>query len=99
MLMITVLAGCSVGSGNQPTAPVIAAAPPPSAMVRQVQDRLQRDGYYRQGPLDGFWGSGTIDAVAQFQRDHRLNASGRLDVPTLEALEVTPTGDGQTAER
>jgi peptidoglycan hydrolase-like protein with peptidoglycan-binding domain len=57
-------------------------------MVKQVQGRLQQDGYYKLGNVDGVWGVGTMNAVQAFQRDHNLSATGKLDVPTLQALNV-----------
>ena len=68
------------------------AQPVANDMVRQVQARLQQDGYYKQGMVDGVWGAGTMNAVQAFQRDHSLDASGKLDVPTLQALNIADTG-------
>lgn len=90
---IGVLASLAACSDPTPSRPVrsTAVAPQPVAsdMVRQVQDRLQRDGYYKAGLVDGIWGSGTMTAVQTFQRDHSLNPTGQLDMPTLQALNVT----------
>jgi N-acetylmuramoyl-L-alanine amidase len=58
------------------------------ATVRQVQSKLRDDGYYKQGPVDGVWGSGTQTSVQSFQRDHNLTANGQLDLPTLQALNL-----------
>lgn len=95
---ISVLPACSdmMGSRSAATAP---AAPQPvaNAMVKQVQERLQHDGYYRQGAIDGVWGTGTMTALQAFQRDHGLSATGQLDVPTLQALNVTDTGNNPPA--
>jgi peptidoglycan hydrolase-like protein with peptidoglycan-binding domain len=75
------------------------SAPPPVAtiqptvvapdMVKQVQMKLHDGGYYKQGPVDGVWGPGTEVAVRAFQKDHNLGSTGQLDVPTLQALNVT----------
>ena len=90
---IALLPACSdMMGGRSSSASSAAAAPAPqpvaNAMVKQVQDRLQHDGYYKQGAVDGVWGSGTMNAVQAFQRDHSLAATGQLDVPTLQALNI-----------
>ncbi|MBN8930093.1 MAG: hypothetical protein BGO51_07220 [Rhodospirillales bacterium 69-11] len=100
---VAALPGCSdmfgnrSGGGSQGSS-AAAAAPQPVAneMVRQVQERLKNDGYYKTGAVDGVWGSGTMTAVQNFQRDHNLTASGQLDVPTLRALNVANTGNANT---
>jgi peptidoglycan hydrolase-like protein with peptidoglycan-binding domain len=75
------------GSSSRDTA---MATPPPVApdMVRQVQSRLRDGGYYKQGAVDGVWGSATQASVRSFQQDHNLSSNGQLDVPTLQALNL-----------
>jgi peptidoglycan hydrolase-like protein with peptidoglycan-binding domain len=95
------LGACSDMMGNR-SAPrsTAAATQPPVApdMVRQVQSKLRDDGYYKQGPVDGVWGSGTENAVRTFQHDHNLISNGQLDVPTLSALNIsTGTSTGTSA--
>jgi peptidoglycan hydrolase-like protein with peptidoglycan-binding domain len=93
---LTALPACSNLMGNRSSGSTAAAtAPKPVAndMVREVQGKLQQDGYYKQGPVDGVWGTGTMNAVQSFQRDHNLNATGKLDVPTLQALNITDNGN------
>jgi peptidoglycan hydrolase-like protein with peptidoglycan-binding domain len=78
--------GSGSGSGSRSTAitqPVVAPD-----MVKQVQSKLRDDGYYKQGPVDGVWGSGTESAVRAYQHDHNLTSNGQLDVPTLQALNL-----------
>lgn len=93
---VAALPGCSDMFGNRGSGArsAAAAAPQPVAndMVRQVQDKLKNDGYYKTGAVDGVWGAGTMTAVQNFQRDHSLTPSGQLDVPTLQALNVANTG-------
>jgi peptidoglycan hydrolase-like protein with peptidoglycan-binding domain len=96
--VVSALPACSGMMGNRTSGSAsssVAAAPQPVAndMVRQVQGRLQQDGYYKQGAVDGVWGTGTMNAVQAFQRDHNLSASGKLDVPTLQALNITDSGN------
>jgi peptidoglycan hydrolase-like protein with peptidoglycan-binding domain len=85
------LGACSsMGGGSGQASRSTAMAQPTMApdMVRGVQSKLRDDGYYKQGSVDGVWGSGTEAAVRSFQQDHNLGASGQLDVPTLQALNL-----------
>ena len=42
---------------------------------------------YQAGPMDGILGRRSLAALADFQREHRVNAgTGSLDMPTFEAL-------------
>lgn len=93
-LAVGLLAGlgaCSnmMGGGNQAPKTVVSQPTLAPDMVKQVQSKLRDDGYYKQGAVDGVWGAGTETAVRLFQRDHNLGSSGQLDVPTLQALNVT----------
>jgi hypothetical protein len=87
------LGACSnmMGSSSNSSPPPVAMTQPTVApdMVKQVQSKLHDGGYYKQGPVDGVWGTGTETAVRSFQKDHNLGSSGQLDVPTLQALNVT----------
>jgi peptidoglycan hydrolase-like protein with peptidoglycan-binding domain len=88
--LVSALPACSYLPGHDRAATPVATAPQPVAnsTVRDVQDRLKQQGYYKQGPVDGVWGAGTMTAVEAYQRDHNLTASGKLDVPTLKSLNV-----------
>jgi lipid-binding SYLF domain-containing protein len=55
--------------------------------VRQVQTALQEKGI-EPGPIDGIMGPKTKKAVADFQRQQNLYASGMLDPQTKSALGV-----------
>jgi peptidoglycan hydrolase-like protein with peptidoglycan-binding domain len=86
------LGACSNMMGNSGSSVPRAAATQPTVapdMVRQVQSELRDGGYYKQGPVDGVWGAGTENAVRTYQRDHNLSSNGQLDVPTLQALNLT----------
>lgn len=50
-----------------------------------VQRQLAKRGYYK-GEIDGEFGSGSRSALRRFQRDHRLEETGRIDESTLNAL-------------
>lgn len=53
--------------------------------VRRLQERLRALGY-EVGPVDGRYGYMTEDAVAAFQRDHRLRVDGIAGPRVLAAL-------------
>ena len=55
-----------------------------SARVLSVQRRLRTLGY-RPGPVDGWFGPRTRDAVVRFQRDHGLKADGSIAPVTILA--------------
>jgi peptidoglycan hydrolase-like protein with peptidoglycan-binding domain len=89
--LLASLGACSNMMGSGGSSQSTAMAPPPAVapdMVRQVQSKLRDGGYYKQGPVDGVWGSGTQASVRSFQHDHNLTANGQLDVPTLQALNL-----------
>jgi len=55
------------------------------SLVMEAQDRLNRLGY-SAGPADGVLGPQTRDAIADFQNDNRLPATGGLNTATVRAL-------------
>ncbi len=57
----------------------------PDQVVVDVQQQLQRDGYYA-GPIDGVLGPMTRQAIAAFQADHGLAVTSAIDEPTLATL-------------
>lgn len=57
------------------------------ASVSQVQSALSREGYY-SGPVDGSLGPATRSALRQYQRDHGLAVTGRIDRAVVEALRL-----------
>lgn len=63
-------------------------------VVRNLQQELSDRGY-QVGPVDGVWGSQTQQALANFQRDRNLQATGQIDRQTLAALGL----DAQIGER
>ena len=54
--------------------------------VADLQRNLQQQGFYHQGNVDGIWGPETSNALSNFQRRNNLQASGQLDLQTLQAL-------------
>lgn len=52
-----------------------------------VQRALARHGAYH-GKIDGVWGKGTEDALRQFQKNNKLDETGRVDEATAKKLDV-----------
>ena len=52
-----------------------------------VQRALAEQGYYR-GSIDGDLGPMTRDAIAAYQRDHRLPVPGTINAPLLKSLDI-----------
>jgi Putative peptidoglycan binding domain len=57
----------------------------PDQVVVDVQERLQREGYYT-GPIDGELGPMTRQAITAYQSDHGLAVTSTIDQPTLATL-------------
>lgn len=67
--------------------------------VRIAQRDLSDRGYY-SGPVDGVMGSHTEAALRQYQREHGLRVTGRLDSPTMHSLrtaEPSPSASPSSA--
>lgn len=60
-----------------------------TAMVKQAQSRLKLAGFYN-GKIDGRMGHKTRQALAQFERQHGLPVTSRLNRRTFAALISTP---------
>lgn len=58
-------------------------------LMAQIQQSLKQDGYY-QGQVDGFYGDQTRQALAQWQHDQGIRATGQLNAETLAAMDVAP---------
>ena len=59
----------------------------PDQVIVDVQQQLQRDGYY-DGPIDGTLGPMTRQAIAAFQADNGLSVTSVIDRPTLATLGI-----------
>jgi len=70
------------GTGVQPTA---AVAEGPNNVVSNVQSALANDGY-NPGPVDGVPGRQTENAIAQYQDDNGMPATGQIDSALLNSL-------------
>lgn len=95
------------GEPDQPSLRALAAAasgvPAPGTVIpsiAQVQQQLQQLGYYRSG-VDGVWGPQTRRAMASFQRDEGLQATGQGDMISMnrlaQAAQASATGSGGAA--
>ncbi len=106
LLGVTGCSALGIGGSNEqtaaaqpapPPAPPPAPAPPPQnveltrSLVRQVQGVL-RDNHLYSGHLDGVWGPKTESGVTQFQQKNNLEATGKIDGPTLQAMNLGNEG-------
>jgi peptidoglycan hydrolase-like protein with peptidoglycan-binding domain len=64
--------------------------------LRSLQKELSAQGI-ATGNIDGAWGDDTQRAVRKFQREHELETTGTLTLPTLAALGIDVTRDGRQA--
>ncbi len=58
---------------------------PSRERTTQIQTALARGGYYKGDP-NGKWDADTVAAVQKFQSANNIDASGKLDAPTLQKL-------------
>jgi hypothetical protein len=65
-----------------------------SDLAMSVQTKLTDDGYYH-GQIDGVLGSGSLEAIRQFQSDHGLAVNGKIDPKLLDALGIQSTQQNQ----
>ena len=55
--------------------------------VKEVQQKLDELGF-EPGPIDGYWGKRTADAIKAYQRSQGFAETGKLDKKTAMALGV-----------
>lgn len=67
------------------------------AQVKQVQQSLKGRGYYG-GRVDGIFGTGTYNAILNFQKDNGLTADGIAGAATLSALGISIGGNSALDE-
>lgn len=67
---------------------------PGAATVRAMQRELSKQGH-ESGAVDGEWGENTRQALREFQREHDLESTGTLTLPTLAALGIDITNARQ----
>jgi hypothetical protein len=63
-------------------------AAPSEQTIVAVQKELAKLGYYH-GQIDGIVGPETRKAISWFQSVDKLSVSGRIDDPTLKALQIS----------
>jgi len=63
-----------------------------------VQSKLAEQSYY-QGSVDGVIGSTTLEAIRQYQADHGLAVTGKIDPTLLDALGVEYKQQNLKADR
>jgi localization factor PodJL len=63
------------------------AGPAPDDLTLQVQKTLKQKGY-DPGDADGMMGPRTSEAITEFQRDHGLRQTGRIDSSLLQSLDL-----------
>ena len=71
---------------------------PTSDRISEIQSALARGGYY-QGQPNGKWDSNTVAALQKFQSDNGMNASGKLDAPSLQKLGLGSSTAGVDAPK
>jgi peptidoglycan hydrolase-like protein with peptidoglycan-binding domain len=62
---------------------------PTPERYREIQQRLSDKGYFH-GPVDGKWGSDSVDALKRFQKEQGLDPDGKLGSLSLIALGLGP---------
>ncbi len=59
-----------------------------SSEVTKIQQRLKNWGYF-DGPVTGYYGSLTTEAIKKFQKTHGLTVNGIADEATLEKIGIS----------
>ena len=68
--------------------PSLSEVAPSEQTIVAVQKELTKLGYYH-GQIDGIVGPETRKAISWFQSVDKLSVSGRIDDPTLKALQIS----------
>lgn len=58
---------------------------PSRQRITEIQSALARSGYYKGKP-DGRWDAHTVEAMRNFQEDHGLDGTGKIDALSLQKL-------------
>ena len=62
---------------------------PSANRYKEIQQALADKGYF-QGPVDGAWNTGSVEALKRFQKDQNLDADGKIGSLSLIALGLGP---------
>jgi peptidoglycan hydrolase-like protein with peptidoglycan-binding domain len=81
-------------TGTKSHKTVVARRPPtqqqPTAdRYKEIQQALADKGYF-QGPADGAWNTGSVEALKRFQKDQNLDPDGKIGSLSLIALGLGP---------
>ena len=57
------------------------------ATIKKIQTILRQQGFYF-GKIDGQWGPGTESALHNYQANHSLAITGKLDAETMTSLDL-----------
>jgi peptidoglycan hydrolase-like protein with peptidoglycan-binding domain len=74
---------------------------PAPERYKEIQQSLADKGYFA-GPVNGTWGSDSVDALKRFQRDQNIGDDGKLGSLSLIALGLGPkrtTGESGASEK
>lgn len=71
---------------------------PTADRISEIQSALAREGYYQSDP-NGRWDSNTVAALEKFQSASGIDATGKLDAPTLQKLGLGSDIAGVSAPR
>jgi peptidoglycan hydrolase-like protein with peptidoglycan-binding domain len=66
---------------------------PDPERYKEIQQSLSDKGYFA-GPVNGTWGSGSVEALKRFQRDQNIDDDGKLGSLSLIALGLGPKRGG-----
>jgi peptidoglycan hydrolase-like protein with peptidoglycan-binding domain len=101
--LVVLSATVSLAQAQEATADTDAALQPlevvvNTKMVKAVQSALIGRGFYRSRP-NGVLDAETRDSIRSFQSSAGLDATGRINPDTLEALEIDPNNPAVPVER
>ena len=74
---------------------------PDPGRYKEIQQSLADKGYF-SGPVNGTWGSDSVEALKRFQRDQNIDDDGKLGSLSLIALGLGPkrgTNDSGGSEK
>lgn len=66
---------------------------PDAERYKEIQQSLANKGYFT-GPVNGTWGSESVEALKRFQRDQHIDDDGKLGSLSLIALGLGPKRGG-----
>ena len=70
---------------------------PTTDRYKEIQQALADKGYF-QGPVDGAWNAGSVEALKRFQKDQNLDPDGKIGSLSLIALGLGPKRNVASAQ-